>query len=395
MNAHNIYLQLLTEYGLQGLFALLVLILTGLWRLLPELRALQRFRPLRHRACRCSHGGRPTGAAHFFVNPFFLLQGTGQFWMMAGVSTPSSLLGPSDRPGSRAVGPGKVTMAGVRPERYPEGKRFAFSIVDDTDCGTVQTLEPVYAVLRELGLRTTKTVWVRRSSMPDQFDVNSETLESPGYLDFVRALKADGFEIAMHTAAPGARCAPRRSPRTTGSGPLRRGPVMNVNHSMNRENLYWGRHRLDGALRAILYDRTAGRHVFEGHVENSPTSGETSAGRGTRYVGLHRAGIDALAAKPSMPYHDPRRPHVALWYPRATEKMCPIHGADLRRSSGSPRARRRLLSRVHASRQAFRRRRPRERRVAARGCAGSPRVPDGSHRLPRSSTSSARKGARP
>jgi len=47
-------------------------------------------------------------------------------------------------------------------------------------------------------------------------------------------------------------------------------PVMNVNHSMNRENLYWGRHRLDGALARLLYDRTAGRHVFEGHIEDSP-----------------------------------------------------------------------------------------------------------------------------
>lgn len=207
-------------------------------------------------------------------------------------------------------------MAGVRRERYPGGKRFAFSIVDDTDCGTVQTLEPVYALLRELGMRTTKTVWVRRSSMPDQFDVNSETLESPGYLDFVRSLHADGYEIAMHTAAPGSSL---RAETIAAYDRFRdlfgADPAMNVNHSMNRENLYWGRHRLDGALARILYDRTAGRHAFEGHVEDSPYFwGDVCRAR-TRYVrGFIVRGIDALAANPSMPYHDPRRPHVALWY---------------------------------------------------------------------------------
>lgn len=207
-------------------------------------------------------------------------------------------------------------MAAPRPEAYPGGKRFAFSIVDDTDRGTVSTLEPVYGLLRELGMRTTKTVWVRRSSMPDQFDENSQTLEESDYLEFVRSLRDDGFEIAMHTAAPGSSL---RAETIAAYDRFRdlfgADPTMNVNHSMNRENLYWGRHRLDGALVRLLYDRLAGRIEFEGHVEDSPFFwGDVCQAR-TRYVrGFFVQGIDALHANPSMPYHDPTRPYVNFWY---------------------------------------------------------------------------------
>ena len=207
-------------------------------------------------------------------------------------------------------------MAGTRVDAYPGGKRFAFSIVDDTDCGTVASLEPVYSLFRELGIRTTKTVWVRRSSMPDQFDVNSETLEVPRYLDFVRSLRDDGFELAMHTAAPG--CSLRAETIAAYdrfSDLFGADPVMNVNHSMNQENLYWGRHRLDGGFARLLYDRMAGRHPFEGHVEDSPFFwGDVCLARTTYMRGFIFRGIDALRVNPSMPYHDPRRPYVQLWY---------------------------------------------------------------------------------
>jgi len=204
----------------------------------------------------------------------------------------------------------------MRKESYPGGKRFAFSIVDDTDCGTVVTLGPVYALLRELGLRTTKTVWAHRSSMPDQFDVNSQTLEATEYLEFVRTLRDDGFEIAMHTAAPGSSLrAETIAAYDRFRDLLGADPAMNVNHSMNRENIYWGRHRLDSALARWLYDRTAGRHQFEGHVEDSPFFWGDVCRERTRYMrGFIVSGIDALRANPSMPYYDPRRPYVNLWY---------------------------------------------------------------------------------
>jgi len=83
MNAHNIYLQLLTEYGLQGLLALLLLIGTVLGYLY---RSFVRWDGSDRSDTALSLLGWWTAhcAAHAFVNPFFLIQGTGQFWIMAG-----------------------------------------------------------------------------------------------------------------------------------------------------------------------------------------------------------------------------------------------------------------------------------------------------------------------
>ena len=52
-------------------------------------------------------------------------------------------------------------MAVVARKRFefPGNKRFAFTIIDDTDDGTVANLTPVYRLLEELGMGATKTVW--------------------------------------------------------------------------------------------------------------------------------------------------------------------------------------------------------------------------------------------
>ena len=80
---HNIYLQLLVEHGIQGLFCFLLLIFVVglnhgrrfiLARMDPEESAI--FLGLL---------GFWIGlcGAHFFVNPFFMLQINGQFWVMS------------------------------------------------------------------------------------------------------------------------------------------------------------------------------------------------------------------------------------------------------------------------------------------------------------------------
>ena len=43
--------------------------------------------------------------------------------------------------------------------KFPNGARFAFTILDDTDDGTVQNTKPVYDALFELGIKASKTVW--------------------------------------------------------------------------------------------------------------------------------------------------------------------------------------------------------------------------------------------
>src|SRR5580698_5679034 len=80
--------------------------------------------------------------------------------------------------------------------KFPGDKRFAFSIFDDTDLSTVGNVYPVYRLLAELGIRTTKSVWPLASVNEGWHGGSS--LQDAEYLRFVLALKEQGFEIALH-----------------------------------------------------------------------------------------------------------------------------------------------------------------------------------------------------
>ena len=84
--------------------------------------------------------------------------------------------------------------------KWPGGARFAFTFVDDTDNATVENVKPVYDLLTECGLRTTKTVRV----YPPRDTFRGQSLEDASYLAFVRALQRRGFEIALHGVGSGA-----------------------------------------------------------------------------------------------------------------------------------------------------------------------------------------------
>jgi len=83
---------------------------------------------------------------------------------------------------------------------FPDNKRFAFSILDDTDDATLKNVKPVYDVLREYGFRTTKTVWPLDCPEGSRIFFAAETLQNKPYLDFVHELAGDGFEVAFHGA---------------------------------------------------------------------------------------------------------------------------------------------------------------------------------------------------
>src|SRR5688500_18443839 len=83
---------------------------------------------------------------------------------------------------------------------FPHGKRFAFTIVDDTDVATVANVKPIYELLHELGLGATKTVWPVACPEGSPNFSSSQTLEDPDYRDFVVDLQQRGFEITWHGA---------------------------------------------------------------------------------------------------------------------------------------------------------------------------------------------------
>lgn len=210
--------------------------------------------------------------------------------------------------------------------RYPNGRTFAFSIVDDADCGTVDNLKPVYELLYDLGLRTTKTVWLQKASTPDQFAADSQTLQNEEYLQFVLELQRRCFEIAMHMPAPGTS---RRSETISAYQTFRdifgHYPKMNINHFANAENIYWGKDRLDSPFLQTLYNRVTGWDQSWGHIERSEFFWGDICQKHTKYMrNFTFRSINTLMVNPGMPYHDDRRPYVNYWFSSS-------NGADVER----------------------------------------------------------------
>src|SRR5262245_66439540 len=132
---------------------------------------------------------------------------------------------------------------------FPDGRRFAFTIMDDTDVATVANLGPVYQLLTDLEMRTTKTVWPVDCPEGSKNYASSSTLEDPEYVDFVLGLESAGFEIAYH----GATMESSRRERTARAIDkfltlFRTPPRVYANHGYNIEHLYWGAGRTDIAL---------------------------------------------------------------------------------------------------------------------------------------------------
>lgn len=200
---------------------------------------------------------------------------------------------------------------------YPDGRTFAFTIMDDTDVSTLANVAPIYRLLDRLGMRTTKTVWPLGcpEGSPDFQD--SDTLEDPPYLEFVLDLKRRGFEIAHHGATM------ESSPRQRTVRALDRfrdifgaSPRVYANHALNQDNLYWGAERFDDPILRTLVRRTEGRPpgYYQGHIPGSPFWWGDLAGDITYIRNLTFNELNLRRINPSMPYKDPRRPAIPWWF---------------------------------------------------------------------------------
>ncbi len=157
---------------------------------------------------------------------------------------------------------------------YPGGKAFAFTILDDTDDSTLENVRPIYELLHELGLRTTKTVWPLACAEGSRLYFAGETLDSEPYLDFTHQLAQRGFELAWHCATMES----SRRGRTAQAFDFFRKefgflPAIHCNHGRNRENVYWGPNRyqslvLHWAWR--LYAHRKGMPAYSGESRGSP-----------------------------------------------------------------------------------------------------------------------------
>ncbi len=201
--------------------------------------------------------------------------------------------------------------------RFPEGKKFAFTVFDDTDNSTVQNVGAVYRLLDELGMRTTKSVWALPNVPGAKF--GGSNLHDREYLEWVLQLQKRGFEIALHNVRNA------DSPREVVKrgflefeGRIGKPPRIHVNHSSNRENIYWGDARLTQTPVKLCYNlatryRRSGH--FLGHVQDSEFFWGDICQEKIEYVrNFVFSEINLDKVNPVMPYHDESRPFVRQWF---------------------------------------------------------------------------------
>ena len=153
---------------------------------------------------------------------------------------------------------------------WPQDKRFCFTVVDDPDFATVGTIRPVYDFLADLGMRTTRMVWVHAANEPGH--PWGETCDDPEHLTMMLRLQKKGFELGFHGASP------TSSSRRQVDDALEKFrsifgsyPRCHCNHTGCVENLYWGQYRVSGWRRALYIASARGKPLppSKGHVPES------------------------------------------------------------------------------------------------------------------------------
>ncbi len=206
---------------------------------------------------------------------------------------------------------------------WPGNKKFAFSIVDDTDLTTLENGPLVYDFLHHLGLKTTKTVWIFDGEFrEDNNRSRGTTCQDRDYLEWVMKLKEQGFEIAFHGAS-WSRSSREKVVEALDAFKAYFGdyPKLLAQHSDTVLNgsIYWGANRVSGIYRAIyralLFLKGNSRDLYQGELKESPYFWGDICRERIKYVrNFIYPEINSLKACPYMPYHDPQRPFVNYWF---------------------------------------------------------------------------------
>ena len=208
---------------------------------------------------------------------------------------------------------------------WPAGKSFAFTIFDDPDSQTLEAGREVYALLADLGFRTTKGVWpLRGAGTPS--DHGGTCAEAP-YRAWVEELQRRGFEIGFHNATL----------HTSDRGQTKAGlekfaeyfgdyPKTMAQHYYCSENIHWGDRRISGVHRVLYNLATRGkrRGQFHGDISGHPEFWGDLCHAHIRYMrNFSFADTNTLQACPFMPYHDPERPYVNYWFASSEGAIAP------------------------------------------------------------------------
>ncbi len=209
--------------------------------------------------------------------------------------------------------------------QWPGGKRFAFTVFDDTDAATLQNVGEVYAMLADLGFRTTKSCWPLSGDV--QAGKNAgQTCADKDYREWLLKLQAKGFEIAWHgtTWQSSIRDETIRGLETF-AAIFGRYPLSAANHTGLAEGIYWADKRLTG-VNALAYNLLTGwrnRGVYWGEMPgNRFFWGDVCRERIKYYRNFVFEDVNTIKTCPLMPYHDARRPLVRNWFAASNGVDC-------------------------------------------------------------------------
>jgi len=210
---------------------------------------------------------------------------------------------------------------------WPDGKKFAFTIFDDTDNSTVENTKPVYDFLAECGFRTTKSCWVREPRPDETGKCAGKTTNDALYLKWLLSLQSQGFEIGLHNVSWASSARDETIEGFRKFEELFGHPCKTfANHTSIRESIYWGNYRMTG-VRRLAYNvltRLRNTNKFNGHIESADGFwGDVCMDKVTYVRNFTFKNINTLKVCPFMPYHDPVRPFVNYWFASTDGHNCP------------------------------------------------------------------------
>jgi len=208
---------------------------------------------------------------------------------------------------------------------WPDGKKFAFTIVDDTDKTTLENGPVVYDFLNNIGIKSTKTVWIFNGEVrEDNIDIIGETCENAEYLTWVQSLQKNGFEIALHNMSWSNS---KREQIIKGMELFKNYfgdyPKMLIQHNdtVENESLYWGRQRLSFPVNlffdalTLIKPKSLSSKIYKGTDKSSSFFwGDICKEKITYVRNFIFSDINTLKACPEMPYYDASKPYVNKWF---------------------------------------------------------------------------------
>jgi len=178
----------------------------------------------------------------------------------------------------------------------PSGKKFVFTIIDDTDDATLENI-----------FRTTKTVWVYPPRDKESF---GHSLMDEGYREFVCDIYRKGFEIGLHNVGSGEYF---REEILKGLEEFRsivgEYPRIQINHAYNPDSIYGGYKRFSfpfDELIKMLHPIYANN--YKGEVKDSPYFWGDKHKQVIKYSRNYETDrLNTFSFNPYMPYVDKRK----------------------------------------------------------------------------------------